>query len=163
MQWKKIADFRFALYHDEKQIGQMTIDYSSAQQAADCTFEDQHFIIRRTGFWKSGVEIEDANGKQLLLKAQPKKWYSNRLEVTVSGQQMEMKVWNNPLAEWSLEQNGKPVLAYGLSTGGVTGVRITMSESNVPALYHFLLWYLFYPVAQENGGDNLPFFLLLGQ
>lgn len=163
MQWKRLSDFRFALYQDGEQKGQMTIDYASAQQTADCSWEEQRFIIRRTGFWKSGVEIEDTTSKEILLKAGPKKWYSNRLEVVAFGQHLELKVWNNPLAEWALERDGKPVLAYGLSTDGVVGVRITVGEANVPPHYHFLLWYLFYPVAQENSGDNPAFLLLLSQ
>jgi hypothetical protein len=163
MQWKKLSHFRFALYQDEQQVGQMTIDYASAQQSGDCRWQDQHFLICRTGFWKSGVEIEEAKSNEIVLKAGPKKWYSNRLEVAAFGQQLELKVWNNPLAEWALEQNGKPVLAYGLSTDGAVGVRITVSDKNVHPYYHFLLWYLFFPVALENGGDDPSFSLLLNQ
>jgi hypothetical protein len=163
MQWKKLSDSGFALYQEGKQMGQMMIDYASAQQTADCSWEDQRFLIRRTGFWKSGVEMEDAGSKKIVVSVHPKKWYSNRLEVAAFGQHLELKVWNNPLAEWVLEREGKPVLAYGLSTDGIVGVRITAAETNVHPYYHFLLWYLFFPVAQENCGDNASFFLLLSQ
>lgn len=144
-------------------MGRMTIDYSSTEQTADCSLEDQQFLIRRTGFWKSGVEIEDTGSRKIIVSVHPKKWYSNRLEVVAFGQRLELKVWNNPLAEWVLEREGKPVLAYGLSTDGTVGVRITVSETNVHPYYHFLLWYLFFPVAHENGGDNVTFFLSLSQ
>lgn len=164
MHWKKLSDFSFALYQDQKQVGQMTIDYASTQQIADCEWKDKRFTIRRTGFWKSGVEMEDASSKSILLKAGPKKWYSNRLEVAAFGEQLELKVWNNPLAEWSLEREGKTVLAYALSTdGGSTRVRMRVSETEVHPFFHFFLWYLFYPVARENGGDQLPFYFLLSQ
>lgn len=164
MQWKKRDTFSFSLLNAGKQVGEMNIDYTSTSQPAACSLGNEKFIIRRTGFWKSGVEIEDAHSKKMLLNAGPKKWYSNRLEVKAFDQQLELKVWNNPLAEWSLEQERKPILAYGLSTeGAAPGVRIRAGESDVPLLYHFFLWYLFFPVAQENGGDDLPFYFLLSQ
>lgn len=164
VRWLKQADFHFELRQDGNPIGRMNIQYATKNQVADCVLGNQAFQIRRTGFWSSGIEIIDTASQETVLTAQPKKWYSNSLDVQFRGEQFALKVWNNPLAEWLLEKAGRRVLAYGLTADGEKpGVRITAADKQVDPLLHFLLWYLFYPVAQEAGGDGLPFYFYLAQ
>lgn len=164
MRWEQQSQTNFTLYDGGQLIGEMKMDYATLQQQAQCTMNGQQFIIRRTGFWKTGVEMVETGSDKMLLQAAPKKWYSNRLDVSAEGENVELKIWNNPLAEWALEKDGQTVLAYGLSTDeGRAGVRIRAAMDHVSLHYHFLLWYLFFPVALENGGSDLPFYFLLSQ
>lgn len=163
MKWIKLSEGSFALQNNNNEVGTMTIRNTN-DQAAECFFEQEQYLIRRTGFWKTGIEAVNKTTGATVLTAALAKWYSNKLTVDYNGEPYELKIHNNPLAEWVLERSGRPVLAYGLDVeNSRPQVRITAAEAGVDILFHFLLWYLFCPIAQQDSGDEFAFRLLLLQ
>lgn len=158
-QWKKTANFNYTFLVDEKEVGTMEIQFNTASIKALCTIDGKALEIKRTGFWKSGIEITDSNGA-IVLKTYPQKWYANTSVLEYENQKLQLSVRNNPLAEFVIKENESDILAYGLATesGGI-GVRIAGS-AKAGFIFDFLLWYLFVPIAIENLGDNDAFLLL---
>ena len=110
-------------------------------------------------FWKSNFEIKDEN-QAIILKSFTEKWYANSTILDYKGNKLKLKVRNNPLAEYVIFDGEKEILAYALDTNlGKPSVRINSNSSDY--LLHFLLWYIFVPIAQENIGDDFTFLTLI--
>lgn len=155
--WLSRDTSTFYLLEEEQKLAQLTIRIDSFQQTAVINLGEHTYTIQQSGFWTTGVEIRDTEG-ELVLQAQPKKWYANSLTVSYKSKQYELLIWNNPLAEWSLQEADRPVLAYGLVADQGTGVvQITEGKDTVDVLLHVFLWYLFYPVVRENTVDECAF------
>lgn len=155
-QWVKNTDFNYSFWVDEKKMGEMDIHFNTMAGKAICTIGEKVFNIRRTGFWKSNLEITDSN-EAILLKTYPEKWYANTSIVEYENKQYKLIIRNNPLAEYAVTEKGKDVLAYGLSAENrELTVRIS-TPGNPTFIFDFLLWYLFVPVADENFGDTYSF------
>ncbi len=158
-QWIKTADFNYRFLVDDNETGKMEIQLNTIANKAICTIEGKELMIRRTGFWKSNIEITDQNG-MVILKTYPEKWYANSLVIEFENQKLQLSIRNNPLAEFVISEQQKEMLAYGLATeNGKAGVRISSSDKS-PLILDFLLWYLFIPIATENLSDNDAFLLL---
>ncbi len=158
-QWIKTADFNYRFLIDDKETGIMEIQFNAIANKAICTIEGRELEIKRTGFWKSNIEITDRNG-MVILKAYPEKWYANSSVVEFENQKLQLSIRNNPLAEFVLTEQQKEILAYSLATeNGKAGVKISSSGDSL-FIFDFLLWYLFVPVATENLSDNDAFLLL---
>jgi hypothetical protein len=159
--WKKTKEGNYSFSVDNKQIGTMEISYASLERKAICNIENNVFIIKRTGFWKSTVEINNQTG-QTIAKLYPKKWYANSWTLDFKEKELEVIVRNNPLAEYAIIDNSKELAAYGLTTeNGNLTVRVTTLDESSGFLFDFLLWYLFVPIATENMGDSFTFMMLL--
>ncbi|MCX6319957.1 MAG: hypothetical protein NTW29_21945 [Bacteroidetes bacterium] len=157
--WVKQNGSRYAFSVEGQERGVMEIQRNTMSGKALCTLDGRSFTIQRTGFWKSSIEVTDDSGN-LLLKVSPVKWYASSWEVKSHDKTYQLKVRNNPLAEYVLIDSGKDILAYGLASTK-EGLRLRVSDSGSHDLmFDFLLWYLFIPVADENfAGDYL--FLLM--
>ena len=155
-QWVKHADFNYSLWVQDKEIGRMDIHFNTVASEAICTIDGKILQIKRTGFWKSGLEIADSNNN-IVLKAYPENWYANTSIIEVENKTYKLIIRNNPLAEFAITENGKNVIAYGLDIeNGRVKLRITKSGNDIP-IFDFLLWYLFLPIANENSGDSYSF------
>ncbi|GAB2565253.1 hypothetical protein [Spirosoma areae] len=154
-EWTKTDGSTFLLSVNGQPMGQLTLHVSDG--SATALVSGKMYAIKHVGFWKSRLVITDESGEEQL-RAYPEKWYANSLIVDVGQERYSLIIWNNPMAEWKIiDQNRKLVLAYGLSVEqGLPITRIT-SSTHPPVLFDFLLWYLFYPVIQENAGDAYRF------
>jgi hypothetical protein len=157
--WMKQSDTRYTFSLEGQERGVMEIQRNTMSGKAHCTLDGGSFTIQRTGFWKSSMEVTDEKGN-LVVKVSPEKWYASSWKVSSQGKTYQLKVRNNPLAEYVLIDSGKDILAYGLASTK-EGLRLKISDSGSHDLiFDFLLWYLFIPVANENfAGDYL--FLLM--
>lgn len=158
-QWNKTGEGRYNFLVNGHVVGALSIAHKTMDRRAVATLGDNTYTIRHNGFWKNGLEIIDQNGKQLAT-AQPSNWFSSTMALEYRGKKYNLKVRNNPLAEWVVTDNGLDVLAYGLDTSQEKpGVRITSAGEQTDYLLDFLLWYCFVPIAMENTTDDM--FLLL--
>ncbi len=158
--WIKNSEDAYDFVVNENVQATIHFNRSSSDGIVTVNAAKETFKINRSGFWKSNIEITDTSNV-LAASVKPAKWYSGHYIMQYNGQEYKLIVRNNPLAEWAIQQNDKDICAYGLDTkNGAVTVRITEAE-NVPVLFHFILWYLFWPIAVENTGDHLLFSLLL--
>jgi hypothetical protein len=154
--WEKISEntYQFTLDHDN--IGEMEIQINSIDTKATCHMNDTKFTIRRTGFWKNSIEISD-NKDQIIAKAYSEKWYAHYLVLEFGDQKFKLILHNNPMAEYSILDERKNILAYGLAVeDGSVHIRVTCEEIR-DYLFDYLLWYLFVPIASENMGSDFRF------
>lgn len=159
--WKKTNEGNYSFSVDNKHVGTMEISYASSDRKAICNINNKVFIIKRTGFWKSSLEIDNQFG-QTIARVYPEKWYANSWAIELHEKMYKLIVRNNPLAEYVIFDNIVEIAAYGLATeNGNVIVRITTKEESSDFLFDYLLWYLFVPIATENMGDNLTFMMLL--
>jgi hypothetical protein len=159
--WEKTQDGTYTFSVDSNEIGKMEISYDSLERKAICNYEETDFIIKRTGFWKSTIEIANETG-QIIARMYPEKWYASSWILDYKKKHYKVIVRNNPLAEYAILDNSSELAAYGLITdNGRVTVRITTSNQNTDFLLDFLLWYLFVPIATENMGDTFTFLMLL--
>ena len=159
--WKKLNESTYAFYKHDEKMGEMTIEMTVLERKAIFQIEEQQYILKHTGFWKSNLEIEDASGT-IVLKTYNEKWYANAAVIEFDHKKLKLIVRNNPMAEYAIFDGDKEILAYGLDTNeGKATTRIQTSIHNKSYLLDFLLWYLFVPIAHENMGDNITFTMLL--
>lgn len=159
--WNKLEENRYAFIVDNKKVGEMSLEPKSLQSAAICRIGGDNFTIKRTGFWKSRVEISDKDG-MVVAKTYSEKWLANSSILEYDGKKYKLLLRNNPLAEYAIMDGEQTVLAYGLQHDKETvSVRIAGDLANSDVLFDFLLWYLFVPIVVENSGDDFVFQLLL--
>lgn len=156
-EWRKTSESSYSFFIDNMLAGTLSIDYNQFKKAATFKTGNNEFVINRAGFWGSGIEVIDANGKTIL-KMYGEKWYANSFIVEYMQIQYKLFIRNNPLAEWVIKENDADILSYGLYfENGKGAVRINSGRETSDYIFHFLLWYLFVPVASENLGGNLYF------
>lgn len=156
--WKKNSDNNYSFFVNEKEEGNLEINFGSNERTATAKIKGNEFIVKRTGFWKSTIEITNLNGLKVLT-TDYEKWYANSWVLNYKDHDYKLLVRNNPLAEWAILDGDTDVLAYGLTTGnGKAALKIT-GTSDTDYLFDFILWYLFVPIATENSGDNYFFIM----
>lgn len=159
--WKKTEEGKYSFLIDNNDMGTMKLSYDSLEREAKCQIQGQYFTIKRTGFWKSTIEIYNEVG-EAIAKIYPEKWYASSWTFDYKDNVYKIIVRNNPLAEYVIQHNSKDLAAYGLTTeDGKVSVRICTLSQNSDLLFDFLLWYLFVPIAAENLGDDFLFLMLL--
>ena len=159
--WVKADNFSFTFWGNNKQIGTMEIAPRTSERKAIAKFGNQTITIRKTGFWKSNLELTDVNG-QIIAKVYHEKWYANSFILEYYNKKYKLLVRNNPLAEWAIQDNNEDVLAYGLNTkDGQVCVKISTGSQKLNYLFDFILWYLFLPIATEESADDLTFLMLI--
>lgn len=159
--WVKGEKSTYILWDNNQQIGKLEIVKGAFERRAMASFQGEELVIKKVGLWKSNLEITAPNG-QILAKVYAKKWYANSYILEEGNKQYQLIVRNNPLAEWTIQDNHKDVLSYGLSTKeGKVCVKITSALEHPNYLFDIILWYLFEPIASENGVDDLTFLLLI--
>jgi len=159
-QWIKTQNGVYEFRVNEQKIGTMNIAQATMKRKAIVQLQDQTFTIKRTGFWKSSISITDQH-EVSVAEIYPTKWYANSYTMDFNGKHYSLSARNNPLAEWVISEGKSELIAYGLQAmDGKVFVKITGSETS-DYLFDALLWYLFLPIAMENGGDNLFFIMLL--
>ena len=158
--WKKTNEGIYAFFADSAEIGKMELLNNSSESKAVCFIKNNQFTIKRTGFWKSTIEISNKAG-QTIIKVQPEKWYATYWTIDYNNKKYKLTVRNNPLSEWAILDNSKEIAAYGLfMDNDRLAVKITNSNESSDFLFDFLLWYLFAPIATENMDDSFTFLML---
>ena len=151
--WTKKEATAFELSADNTTIGTLTFNRNFTTGTA--LFDKEKITIRRTGFFKSNLEIVNGEGK-IIGYSHPKKWYSASILLNYQERVYEIKVRNNPLSEFALYDGNEQLIAYGLThENRKPAVKINSTTDEL--FFHFILWYLFYPVAIENSGNELLF------
>ena len=136
---------------NEEQIGQIFLNKSPPR----IRLNEENFFIKKAGFWRNNIEIENGNGA-IVLGMHYKKWYSNEWIIHFENQTYQLKVRNKPLSEYVLCKDGQEIPAYSLDT-----IRIANHKNDIPALFDFLLWYLSEPITKENEEQDFLLLLLL--
>lgn len=158
-QWVKTGEGHYLFKHGDEDLASLFIDYKSINRKALVTINDESFTIKQTSIWKNHMAITNASNNTIITIV-PEKWYSSSFLVQWGLNNYQLKVRNNPLAEWVLQQDGKDVLAYGIKTSNSNVVtQITERATIPPIILHAILWYLFLPIALENTSDTLMFAL----
>lgn len=159
--WVKGENSVFTLWDNNQQIGTMEIARGTSDRKATVLIQDKEFQIKKTGFWKSHLEIAGKNG-QIIASVYSEKWYANSYILEFEDKKYKLLVRNNPLAEWTIQENDHDILSYGLTTDkGKPSVKISSMDSVPNYLFDFILWYLFLPIATEQGADDATFLLLI--
>ncbi|HVZ26356.1 MAG TPA: hypothetical protein VG842_09890 [Sediminibacterium sp.] len=155
--WVKKNDFLYDFLIKGEKTGEMELNFSNLQSAAVFRMNGENYEIKRSGFWRTIIEVRD-HKEILRLKMEPEKWYANSYTGLWGESAIKLFARNNPLAEYVISNTHQDILSYGLDTEkNKLFIRITAGE-DVPALFHALLWYLFVPVANENFGNTYAFF-----
>ena len=151
--WTKKEALLFELTANDQVIG--TLGFNKSFTVATAQFGTETITLQRSGFFKSNFELINSEGN-IIGYSRPKKWYSSTTILNYRDRIYEIKIRNNPLCEFALYEGNEQLTAYGLThEKGKAAVRInTVTEE---LIFHFILWYLFYPVAIENGGSELLF------
>ncbi|MFN3754172.1 hypothetical protein [Flavobacterium sp.] len=159
--WKKITEEKYLFLVGEKKIGELELQYSKWKRGAIFNIEGQMYTIQHFGFWKDKFQISDYKGN-IVLKGYSEKWFSSQTTLEYQNTKLQLKIRNNPLAEFVITNEVSDWLSYSLEADGAKIVTkiISLPENN-DYLLDFLLWYLFQPIAQENTGDEMVFQSLL--
>lgn len=159
-QWVKTGENHYHFKHGDEDLASLFIDYKSYNRKALITINGEAYTIKQTNIWKNHMAITNASGNTIIIIV-PEKWYSSSFNIQWGAANYHLKIRNNPLAEWVLQQDGKDVLAYGIKTNnGKVVTQITEGVSSPAIILHSILWYLFLPIATENSSDNFMFFLM---
>lgn len=157
-QWVKNTDSSYTFWVDEKKAGEMNINFNTIAVKAICLIGEKMLEIKRTGFWKSTIEITGSN-EAVVLKTYPEKWYAHSSAIEFENKKYQLILRNNPMAEYAVTENDKDILAYGLDAEN-RELKVRISTSGNPGIiFDFLLWYLFLPIANENFGDTYSFLI----
>ncbi|RCR70989.1 hypothetical protein [Larkinella punicea] len=149
--WHKINEGIYTFFVGNEKKGSLSMNTAGGKATA--TVGSKQFTIKRTGFWQSSLEISDGDERRVA-RAYPETWYGNSMVFEYEGRTYQLKIKNNPLAEWSILAGKQAVLSYGLAVDqGKTVVTIRSQPENSDYLPDFLLWYLFEPIATENTTD----------
>ena len=149
MNWEKISGSEFKL----KQGGTVLASMKRNGGKAICSIGNRTFQIRTKGFWRSQIELVDTSG-QPVTTVKPVNWYGTSQYFRLYGQDYQLIVRNNPLAEYAVQQNGRDVVAYGLKTQGGRAVTVITDHRTKPLIeLDLLLWYAFSAIAQGETGD----------
>jgi hypothetical protein len=128
--WVKKGTSDYAFLVDNTELGMMSVSYGTTETRA----------ISKLG------------------KVYPDKWYGSKWYLDYRSKTYNLRLRNNPMAEWALTDGETDILAYGLKSdvSGMTRVRISTSDKNQDFVLDYLLWYLFAPVAAEAESGDSP-------
>ena len=155
--WQKVGENKYSFTIDDNEIGVMEIANDSWDMKALVKIGSYEIIIRRTGFWKTSIEIINGNNT-IIAEVHPEKWYSNSFTLNYKEKKYTLITRNNPLAEWAIIENNNDLLSYELNSdiaNGLVNIKISTSENNQDYIFDLLLWYLFVPMSTKNADNSL--------
>ncbi|KOY85780.1 hypothetical protein AD998_06080 [bacterium 336/3] len=151
--WEKLKNNEYVFRVNDLTKGILTLEWSGLQNIANAVINNEIYVIRRKGFWKNKIQIENNNGR-VVLEVDVEKWYSNDWIVDYEGRKYRLEIRNNPLAEYVIFEGEQELIAYGLHTqNNQISTKIT-TQREVPILFDFLLFYLFHSISTESGADT---------
>lgn len=150
--WEKRSNNEYAFLENDLMRGVLNFKWSGLQNMATAVIDDKTYEIKRKGFWKNKIQIENNNGR-VVLEVDVEKWYSSDWIITYEDRKYRLEVRNNPLAEYVIFEGEQEIISYGLHTEKNQIVTKIKTQREVPALFDFLLFYLFISVSTENGAD----------
>lgn len=154
-EWKKILPDQFQLFIDSVLKGHLHFFPTSNENKVEFLLDHQKLTIKRTGFWKSTIEITNEKNERVL-SISPKKWLGQTWVLTYMEKEYEVLIRNNPLAEWIIKDGDLILLAYGLHLEGKNiSLKISSHPTQVPFIFDYVLWYLFMPILSENSDDTM--------
>jgi hypothetical protein len=159
--WLKDEDFLYSLWDNGTQLATMQIAMGSLARKATVVFNQETLVMKRTGFWKTQLEISNQH-EETIAKVYSEKWYANRYVLEYGSKKYSIEIRNNPLAEYLIFEDGKELIAYGLITENkLPAVRISATAAQLPLLFDFILWYLFTPIIMEQSGQDVVFLTMI--
>ena len=111
--WDKTSDNTFSFFVNDEEVGKIQKTFKTSGITAHFSIRKDNFTIKRTGFWKSVVEVFDAKG-QIIAKVQTTNWFSSSFILEYNDEKYSLVVRNNPLAECVILKDGKELLSYGI-------------------------------------------------
>lgn len=159
--WNKTGELSYRLLRNGVSAGEVKFPESSLVKVATFETENEKYTLERRGLLKFEFEINNGSGKSVL-NASQEKWYKNSYAVDFGGKKLKLVLRNNPLVEYSLQDNGKEINSYSLKLKDkkpVIEMKSAGGENNV--LFDFLLWSLFKPIADESCGNSMDLLCLL--
>jgi hypothetical protein len=151
--WEKLKNNEYVFRVNDLTKGILTLEWSGLQNIANAVINNEIYVIRRKGFWKNKIQIENNNGR-VVLEVDVEKWYSNDWIVDYEGRKYRLEIRNNPLSEYVIFEGEQELIAYGLHTqNNQISTKIT-TQREVPILFDFLLFYLFHSISTESGADT---------
>lgn len=158
--WIKNAEYNYSFHVDKHTIGTMEIQPNAYKSKASITINGERYQLRRSGFWKSTIEISDSADRSVL-KTVPKRWKSNSSTIEFGNKSYQISFRNNPLAEIAILDGDQLIVSYGLTVQNKKQCVKIVATEEAHYLLHFLVWYLFLPIATETLGDQYDFLMLL--
>lgn len=153
-EWVKIEQGSYQLLVDEKPVGTMNFLGNGPGSGAKFESGSTTYFIKPEGFWKLRYKVTDQSGIELFSIRQAAKEQS----FTIPEGTYQLKLHNNPLAEWVISDGEDILLSYGFTiTGSKVKIGIKTARQQHNYLFDFLLWYIFLPVAMEELGEEWTF------
>lgn len=161
--WTKTGKTTYSFSADSTLIGTIELSLNSMDSEAHIKMGKDDFKIKRTGFWKTQIEMTDKSNA-VIARIYAEKWFASAYILEFDNVIYKLVLRNNPLAEWAIIRDNTDLLAYGLhleNSEGPVHARITGSGRGLSFLLDFLLWYLFVPIGSEQLGDHISLSILL--
>jgi hypothetical protein len=159
-EWKKVKQGAYSFYVNDIVKGSMNTKLNSLNNNSDTEIDGNIFKIKRTGFWKSTVEVTDHKG-QKVAKMYNENWYSSNSILEYKNKKYKIIVKNRPLAHWILTENNTELLSYGLTINSSKKKTVSISthfDTN-DYFFDFIMWYLFSAVAEEDEFQSISFII----
>ncbi|MCU0438065.1 MAG: hypothetical protein MUC49_09110 [Raineya sp.] len=152
--WEKLKNNEYAFLENDVVKGVLTLEWSGLQNTATAIIHDETYKIKRKGFWKNKIQIENKN-ERVVLEVEVEKWYSNDWIITHEGRKYRLEIRNNSLSEYVIFEGDQEIISYGLHTNKTQIATRIKAQSKSPILFDFLLFYMFHSVSAENGADTV--------
>lgn len=154
VQKQKYPQLHYELREEQRTVVEMVIDFDHNTPTARCTTTTEQFRINFDGFWRHQVLVKNMRDALVAL-LYAESWFSETSLLRIGDKLLRTKFHNNPLTELILfEDESKPLIRCRLTSIGMTTVELAEDI----ALHHLkereallgLVWFLFFPIAQEN-------------
>jgi hypothetical protein len=157
--WLRTQEHSFTFVNGNSIVGKMRLASNELHAVAILQIGVKEVIIRKRGFWKSSFDLIDQSGKTIGTISNSN-WFGSSMNFDLYGRHFAIVIRNNPMVEWAILESGKNVLAYGMAidtNSGAVSVLIKQYDNEIDPLLHFVLWYFFHPIAQEQLGSGFNF------
>lgn len=156
--WKSEQNGSWSFYQNEKKLAELVY---APGKSSNITMSEKQYQISQKGFWKSRILIKDKDSSPII-ELVTGKWYGASYQFSYNGKEYSIEVRNNPLTQWVILFNGKETCSYSLkANSSEPGLSLEITGENETPLFDCLLWYLFLPIAIENGVNQTDLELLL--
>jgi len=156
-EWRKNGKDDYSLFLNNEEQTNLTFSTKSMKRPATFKLNGKAYIIQRSGFWKTKLEILDEHGI-ILAQASPRSWFSSGYLFKYKSHSYTVILKNSPLAQWKIMEGNVEIMHYGLKSN--KEVVISENSNQHDVIFDVLLWYLMEPIVTENADDFVTFILL---
>jgi hypothetical protein len=157
IKWEIIQNGSFSFWVGQRQAGELHMQYNIKESRADIILEGKKYTLKKTGFWKNNFELVSEDG-EILARTYHDKEIPKLTILEFGGQKFEIISHNNPMSELAILKDGKIELAYSLHPdNGSLEIAIKDKGEDVDYMLHYIVWYLYHPIAQYAIGNEYRF------